>query len=301
MFRTVNPGSPDARPLPANPLETIDEWPVASVSAASVRRTGMNFDVETRGASSRRFPLASVTKPLIAYATLIAVEEGSLDLDEPQPVGGREANDGWLVTLRQLLAHASGMGPDSPDRVAEPETRRIYSNAGFEEIGRRLESATGLTMATYFNEAVVQPLQMAGTELLGSPAHAAVSSVDDLVLFIRELLSPALLAPETIAEATRPQFADLAGVLPGYGRRDPNPWGLGFEIRGDKHPHWTSPRNSRATFGHFGRSGTMLWIDPACQVGCVALSDRDFGSWAAEAWPALGTAVLDQLSPIDSP
>jgi CubicO group peptidase (beta-lactamase class C family) len=81
-------------------------------------------------------------------------------------------------------------------------------------------------------------------------------------------------------------------VLPGYGAMSPNPWGLGLELRGSKHPHWTPPEASPDTFGHFGRAGTMLWVDPDAAVACVALSDREFGPWAATAWPKLGSAVL---------
>ena len=98
--------------------------------------------------------------------------------------------------------------------------------------------------------------------------------------------------PSTLTAATSPQFGDLAGLLPGFGRQTPNPWGLGFELRDHKSPHWTGAANSPATFGHFGQAGTMLWVDPAASLGVVALTDRPFGAWAAEAWPAFSDAVL---------
>ena len=120
-----------------------------------------------------------------------------------------------------------------------------------------------------------------------------VSSVNDLLIFAFELLAPTLVAPATLAEATTPEFAELGGILPGFGRQDPNPWGLGFEIRGLKHPHWTGASNSPLTFGHFGRAGTMLWVDPIAEIATVALADREFGPWAAEAWPSLSDAVLE--------
>jgi CubicO group peptidase (beta-lactamase class C family) len=43
---------------------------------------------------------------------------------------------------------------------------------------------------------------------------------------------------------------------------DPNDWGLGFELRDTKEPHWTGTRNSPRTYGHFGGSGSFLWLDP---------------------------------------
>ena len=49
---------------------------------------------------------------------------------------------------------------------------------------------------------------------------------------------------ETHAEATTVQFPGLDGVLPGFGVQRPNDWGLGFEIRDDKSPHWTGLANS---------------------------------------------------------
>ena len=61
------------------------------------------------------------------------------------------------------------------------------------------------------------------------------------------------------------QFPGLGGVLPGVGRFQPLDWGLGFELRDAKHPHWTGRRNSPATFGHFGGAGTFLWVDPVAR------------------------------------
>jgi CubicO group peptidase (beta-lactamase class C family) len=54
---------------------------------------------------------------------------------------------------------------------------------------------------------------------------------------------------------------------------------------------------SARAFGHFGGSGTFVWVDPAVRVACVALTDREFDEWAKEAWPALSDAVLDEVAP----
>ena len=95
------------------------------------------------------------------------------------------------------------------------------------------------------------------------------------------------------------QYPGTKGVLPGYGHQNPNDWGLGFEIRDCKSPHWTGGSSSPRTFGHFGQSGTFLWIDPDAGrrgAACVALTDRAFGPWAVEAWPAFTDAVLAELA-----
>ncbi len=280
-----------------NPLQQVTDWPVPNAAAAVLGPSGVLAEI---GDTGRQFPLASVTKPLAALATLVAVEEGALELDRPVPdyapdaLAPELAAELGTMTLRHLLAHASGLSTDSFRRAGEVGARRIYSNAGFDLIGRLVTGATGIGFADYLAEAVLGPLRMTSTELKGSPAAGAAGSVDDLQRFIGELMSPTgLLHPDTLRGVWTVQFPGLLGVLPGYGGQRPNDWGLGFEIRGEKDPHWTSPRNSPATYGHFGRSGTMFWIDPQARLALVALADKRFGPWAIKAWPQLADAVLD--------
>jgi CubicO group peptidase (beta-lactamase class C family) len=111
-------------------------------------------------------------------------------------------------------------------------------------------------------------------------------------VFATELLAPRILHPETLRDATSVAFPGLAGVVPGFGPQDPNDWGLGFELRDAKSPHWTGVHNSPATFGHFGRSGVFLWVDPAVRLACACLTDREFDSWAQQAWPELSDTVF---------
>jgi CubicO group peptidase (beta-lactamase class C family) len=120
--------------------------------------------------------------------------------------------------------------------------------------------------------------------------------LDDLLVLARELREPTRIAQETLDEARAVQFPGLVGVLPGFGRQEPNDWGLGFELRDAKSPHWTGARNSPQTFGHFGRAGTFLWVDPAAGVALACLTDLAFGDWAAEAWPRLADAVLSEVA-----
>jgi CubicO group peptidase (beta-lactamase class C family) len=196
--------------------------------------------------------------------------------------------------VRHLLAHASGLPFEGTTPIAPPGRRRIYSNAGFEALGATLAAASGTTAGEYLHEAVLAPLGMASSELRGSVAKDVWSTVDDLAAFTAELQAPTLVAPATLAEATNEQFPGLAGVLPDMGSYDPNPWGLGFELKGAKSPHWTAPGGSPRTFGHFGGSGSFLWVDPTALVGCVVLTDRAFGDWAPPLWSSLSAAVLTE-------
>ena len=214
---------------------------------------------------------------------LVAAEEGIVDLDEPAGPPGS--------TLRHLLAHASGLPFDAGAPIARPGTRRIYSNYGFDVAARLVAERAAMP----FEEYVAHVWQGTGMRLAGSAGSGMSGSIDDLASLARELQDPTRIAPETLAEAASVQFPGLLGVVPGFGRQDPNDWGLGLELRDAKSPHWTGSRNSPRTFGHFGRSGTFLWVDPDAGIALGALTDRPFGDWAAEAWPRLADAVLEEL------
>ncbi len=270
----------------ADALWATGGWEVPHVAAAVV---GADGTLATVGDADRPFRLASVTKLLAAYACLVAVEEGTLDLDGPAGPEG--------ATVRHLLAHAAGYGFDTPP-LTPPGRKRIYSNTGFDALADHLAEASGMSAVDYVTAAVFEPLGLARTDLRDeSLAKGAWSTVHDLSRFAVELLSPTLVHPDTLARATRVQFAGLDGILPGVGPQSPNDWGLGFELRDGKAPHWTGATNSPATFGHFGGAGTFLWIDPAIGRGLVVLTDRDFGPWAMAAWPSLADAVVAAAQP----
>lgn len=264
-------------------LAQIDRWP-AKNKAAGVAAGGQEW---ARGPSDREFRWASVTKLFTALAVLVAAEEGVLDLDEP--AGPPDS------TVRHLLAHASGLPFEGERPIAKPGTRRIYSNTGFETLGAHLTERAEMPFADYLTAAVLQPLGLQGTTLRGSPAAGLHGTLRDLLAFARELQEPRLVAPETLGEATSVAFPGLVGVLPDFGRYEPLDWGLGFELRNAKSPHWTGARNSPSTFGHFGGSGTFLWVDPEAGAACACLTDLQFGDWAKEAWPRLSDAVLAEL------
>jgi CubicO group peptidase (beta-lactamase class C family) len=265
-------------------LNQISGWGAANAAAAVLRDGEV---IGARGPQDVVLRWASVTKLTTALAALVALEEGIVDLDEP---AGPEGS-----TVRHLLAHASGLPFEGSEPIAKPGRRRIYSNPGFEALADHVEAAAEMPFAEYLRAAVFGPLEMKA-ELRGSPAAGVQGTLDDLVRFARELQSPTLVARETFAEATSVQFPGLSGVLPGFGRWDPNDWGLGFELRNAKTPHWTGRHNSPRTYGHFGGSGTFVWVDPDAGLACALLTDREFDDWALEAWPRLSDAVLEEAA-----
>ena len=271
------------------PLDVIADWPVPTASAAVIGRSGV---LAAYGDGAREYRLASVTKPLVARAAQVAVEEGVVDLDTPAGPPG--------ATVRHLLAHASGYSMHSAQTLAEPGSRRVYSNFGFGVLAETIESQSGIEFGRYLSEAVFEPLGMTASRLDGGAAAAGfggISTVDDLVFFAADLLAPRTVSAQLHAEAISVQFPGLTGVLPGFGVQRPNDWGLGFEIRDDKSPHWTGTRNSPRTFGHFGQTGTFLWVDPARELSLVVLTARDFDEWAKPLWPALSDEVLREFGP----
>jgi CubicO group peptidase (beta-lactamase class C family) len=262
-------------------LATIDTWGAEHAAAAVLGPGGV---IARRGDAERSFRWASVTKLVTAWAVLIATERGSIDLDEPAGPPGS--------TVRHLLAHASGWTFDGVATLATPGTRRIYSNTGYDRLGRLLEERSGQPVEAVLRTSVLGPLGMASTRLLERPSQGLHGSLDDLCRFAGELLRPTLLSPATAALATSVAFPGIKGVIPGIGNFDPCDWGLGPELRDGKAPHWTGGTNSPATLGHFGGSGTGLWVDPVSDLALVILTDREFGPWAMAAWPRFADAVL---------
>ncbi|MEO8816079.1 MAG: serine hydrolase domain-containing protein [Mycobacterium sp.] len=269
-------------------LEVLADWPVEHAAAAVVSPEGV---LGKHGDTARPFPLASVTKLLVARAVQVAVEEGAVELGTAAGPPGS--------TVRHLLAHASGLSLQTDRVLAKPGTRRVYSNYGFGVLAETVQRASGIEFSRYLTEAVFEPLGMTTARLDGGAAAAGfggTSTVADLAAFAGDLLRPVVVSAQMHAEAITVQFPGLDGVLPGYGVQRPNDWGLGFEIRDGKSPHWTGAANSPLSYGHFGQSGTLVWVDPAVELALIVVTDRDFGDWALGLWPVLADAVLAEYS-----
>ena len=269
------------RPFDGSVLAAADGWEAGSVALIAVDPDGQ---VAVHGPLDEPRPWASVTKLLTAYVALVATERGILALDEPAGPPGS--------TVRHLLAHASGLAFDDPSVIAPPGRTRIYSNAGFDILGAHTATRAGRPFPALLHEWVLDPLAMTGTRLVGQPSQGLEGPASDLAAFAFELLRPRVLPAMALAAATTVAFPGLRGVLPGVGRFDPLDWGLGFELRDGKAPHWTGTRGSPGTFGHFGGSGAFLWVDPDAALALACLPERPFGPWALAAWPALSDAVL---------
>jgi CubicO group peptidase (beta-lactamase class C family) len=266
------------------------DWPVDRAGVAVVSPSEVERATVGGVDGGDEFAVASVTKLMTTMAALAAVERGRLDLEQPV----EDAGEG--VTVRHLLAHASGLPFERPGGRRPPGVRRIYSNLGFRVLAEQVADAVGTTFGGWLEASVLGPLGMPATRLAArreveeDPAAGGVSTLDDLERLARCLLDRGapVVGRELFDEAAGVQFPGLAGLVPGVGRFDPCDWGLGFELHDGKRPHWMGDRRSAAAFGHFGASGCFLWVDPAVGLACAAVSDRHFddGRWAMATWPA---------------
>lgn len=270
-------------------LRAIDGWG-GPRAAAKILVGHRETDIETRthGPADVILPWASVTKLVTAWSALVAVDRGLLRLDDPVGPAG--------ASVGHLLAHASGLGFDSQRPLSPPARTRMYSNAGYDLLGSTLAERAGRPFEGWLTASLLEPLGMSTTRLAGRPSQGLIGPLEDLAAFGRELLRPTLIAPGLAAKAVSPAFAGLAGILPGVGRYEDLAWGLGPEVHAGKTQHWMGRANSSAAFGHFGRSGSFLWVDPRVDAALVCLSDREFGPWALAAWPAMSDAVVAAVS-----
>ena len=264
----------------AAPLDLIADWPVPTAAAAVVGPSGV---LAAYGDLAAEYRLASVTKPLVARAAQVAVEEGVVDLDTPAgPPGshGAASAGARLGAGDELRGGAwprpapGGSTPTTASRCSPRRSRRTPASSSAAIWPRRSSNRW----------AWPPPGCDGGAAAAG---FGGVSTVADLAAFAADLLRPRTVSAQMHAEATSVQFPGLTGVLPGFGSQRPNDWGLGFEIRDGKSPHWTGAANSPRTFGHFGQTGTFIWVDPDRDLALVVLTDRDFDDWAKPLWPAL--------------
>jgi len=216
---------------------------------------------------------ASVTKIATALAVATALEEGTVGLDDPVGPPG--------ATLAHLLAHAAGLGFEEGDPTCAPATKRVYSNLGIDLAARHAAGALALT--EWLAQRVLGPLAMTSTSLAGRASEGLVGSTRDLATLAREWIAPSLIPTARRDAMAQVYWPTLAGVVPGFGRFDPCPWGAGVEVRGGKN-HWMGEWPA-SSFGHFGRSGALALVNVDEGLALVATSTVDFGPWARDLWP----------------
>lgn len=254
------------------------------------RRGELLVERRTR-AGSAPIHVRSLTKVFTATALGLLAADGRLGLDDPLSKHLPEWRGGLKekVTLRHLLAHASGLDPvpgdpyvpKNPDVLktvaafevtSAPGTGAVYDNAGYLLAGAAAARAAGKPLDEYLAERLFAPLGLpegswswwkdaAGLRF----GHAGlVLTADGLLAFGRLWLdggwrgTERVLPEAFVAEATRGQNA--ADPTFGLG------WlMLGRDVRGA--PPWDG-------YWMNGHDGQVLYVHPPSGLVCVQLVER---------------------------
>jgi CubicO group peptidase (beta-lactamase class C family) len=113
---------------------------------------------------------------------------------------------------------------------------------------------------------------------LGAPWGGVFSTAGDLSLFLRMMLCDGrfdggqLFSPTTITAATTNQLEFMHDV-PEADRRTRG-WGLGWRLNWAGHPAAFGDLLSPQTYGHWGATGTLWWVDPVRHMGLVLLTTQ---------------------------
>ena len=256
-----------------DPRLLAEGWPGEPAIVVSRWRGGEWREVATHGDLDTPRPWASVSKMATALGAALAVAQGPVTFEDEVGIEG--------ATLAHLLSHSSGLGLEESDARTAPGTRRIYSNHGIDLAAGHLAGSRGV--GPWLHDLVLAPLKMQSTRVVGRAAEGVVGATRDLAAFAREWVAPTLLTPARRDVTATPFLGELAGIVPGFGRFTPCPWGLGVEIRGNKN-HWMGDWPPES-FGHFGRSGALALVNVDEGLCVVATSTVAFAGWAHDLWP----------------
>ena len=138
------------------------------------------------------FEAGSLSKPLVAYATLVLADAGRLDLDAPlvrllaaadRAVLSAAGGDPALsrISARHVLTQTSGLPNEAP-RAGPlrtgfvPGERFSYSGEGFRLLQRALEHATGERLDTLVRRIALDPLGMTASSYVWLPEYDALKA-----------------------------------------------------------------------------------------------------------------------------
>ena len=207
--------------------------------------------------------------------------------------------------------------------VSMPGSSYLYSDINFEILGELVRRVSGSSLDSYCKSHIFRPLKMSHTgfkpgdqaniaptgymngklrqgvvhdpsawRMGGVAGHAGLfSSADDLAIFARTMLNGGtwhgrrILSQQNVQRMTIPQSP--LSTLRGLG------WALGAPF---------SPGREQlpavGSYGHYGYTGTMLWIDPVSQTFIIVLSNRVHPDGKGDANPlrrGIMTIVSDAL------
>ena len=221
----------------------------------------------------------------------------------PQNRELREAGAG----LEEFVAGTCAVEPDfKPGRGVQ------YQSMGFAILGELISRVTGQRCADWLQSRMLDPLELESTRLgapdewfegdrpvadriaeirapdeqdgvdwnwnrrywrqLGAPWGGLLTTPRELAVIGRMMLEGGggVISPASVAAATRNQLAAMKDV-PESDRRC-KPWGLGWRLNWPATSANFGDLLGPATYGHWGATGTLMWIDPGRDTVCVILT-----------------------------
>jgi CubicO group peptidase (beta-lactamase class C family) len=232
---------------------------------------GAGYDGEDQITADTPFEVASLSKPVFAYAVLQLCEQGALNLDSPissylpTPYIADEPYLS-LITVRHALSHTSGFPnwrEETGLRAAfQPGSKFHYSTEGLVYLQTALEHVIQQPFHAYVHAHILEPYGMANSAFMRAdmsnapgylPRHlysfgavSLVTTAADYARFLCQIMpnnvnSPSRLSESSLAEMMTPQLQ--------VGRQEGLYWGLGWGIE-----HAAEGRNS---FWHWGARGNQ--------------------------------------------
>ncbi len=145
-----------------------------------------NLESKSPARPETAYELASASKPLVAEAIMLLVQDGKVALDDTIGRYIEGTPDSWrAITLRHLLSHTSGIKDyladlrrnfsydTPPDRFAkemmneplkfQPGEKWSYSNSGYILLGMVIQQATGRPYHAFLADRIFTPLGMSAT------------------------------------------------------------------------------------------------------------------------------------------
>ncbi|HWY85665.1 MAG TPA: serine hydrolase, partial [Gemmataceae bacterium] len=152
-------------------------------------------DRKTAATADTVYRVGSVSKPITALLLMMLVEQGAIDLDAPVqkylPKFHPKNSTGKEITLRQMLAHRSGLVRESPvgnyfdsseptlaqtvaslnntELVYVPESTTSYSNAALATVGLLLEKTQKEPFAKLMQRKLLGPIGMTSSTYAPTP------------------------------------------------------------------------------------------------------------------------------------
>ncbi|MBY0523892.1 MAG: beta-lactamase family protein [Gemmataceae bacterium] len=193
--------------------------------------------------------------------------------------------------------------------ASPPGTKVVYQSMGIAILGEIVHQISGLTIQEFLRKEIFTPLGMNDTSLgwdparkeriaavrvppelekadwhwnspywlaFGAPWGGLISSPADWARFCLMMLNRGtlgdvrLLSPATVRAMTANQLAPMP-LVPEEERRS-RPWGLGWRLNWPGNPSSFGDLLGPRCFGHWGATGTLVWMDPETDTFCVLLT-----------------------------